>query len=179
VKPDWEKSRKRFKQGGIALILLAPIPFLIFLSIHEPGSFGILSYLLPALSFGAVALGVLFIFLGAACLLFITRSAREDVKCRPALREETRLRIILIVAVVAVLFAYALLALAFLMLINGVPETTLDTTLAIPIGGIRSLVVPILYLLLFLAWIALLQRRRAIAKAAPPDKPGQPEDGEE
>ena len=162
---------------GTALILLAPIPVHIFGATVEPGSIGVLEYVLTALSSGAVALGTLLLLLGAACLLFIKRSAPETVRSKPIHREETVLRVALMITVAAVLLGFALLALAFLMLISGVPETSLDALGTIA-AVILMVVVPILYSLLLVAWATLKLRRLSIAKATPPDEPGSSEDGE-
>lgn len=168
-------------QTGTALILLAPVLLHIsfYSYVHRLG--GLLEMVLVYSSFCAVTLGVLLLLIAKACSVVIRRSDSESPSRRIAVREDSGVRRILRLTVDLVVTGFALILGVWGLMLFYFPDlySYQGATLSVlEILGLHILmtIVPILYLILIVAWIWSLVRGRAIAKAVPHDEPEQPED---
>ena len=101
-------------------------------------------------------------------MLFIKRSAPETVRSKPALREETVLRIALRITVTLVLIGFSILALGLPLTIDSAPRSTME---AVGASGafVLLMAAPFLYVVLIFAWVKLGTRRLSIAKGTVPE----------
>ncbi len=168
---------------GTALILLAPVLFQISFFSYAPRVMGLLEKAIVYSSFCVVALGVFFLLIAAACSVAMRRLESKSPSRRTTVREVSGVHRLLRATVVLVVTGFALILGLWSLPVSYFEDSgsyQVTTLLVLELFGLHMLatLVPILYLILIVAWVWTLVRKRVKAKTVPADDPGQPEDGE-
>ncbi len=168
---------------GTALILLAPVLFDIGLFSYAPRLIGLPEKAIVYSSFYVVALGVLFLLIATACSLAMRRLDSKSPSRRTTVREDSGVHRLLRATVVLVVTGFALILGLWSLPVSYFADSgsyQVATLLVLELFGVHILatLVQILYLVLIVAWIWTLVRKRVKAKTAPANDQGQPEDGE-